>query len=69
MFCLFSLYFLFAAAKLHKKLELANILSKKIAKNLLFVIIIRKNEYFAYIYALFGVILMPSVDTFSSDNR
>lgn len=50
-------------------MELANILSKKIAKNLLFVIYIKKNEYFTNIYAFFIAIVIPSVVTFSSDNR
>ena len=50
-------------------MELANILSKKIAKNLLFVIYIKENEYFTNIYAFFIVIVIPSVVTFSSDNR
>lgn len=50
-------------------MELANILSKKLAKNLLFVIYIKKNEYFTNIYAFFIVIVIPSVVTFSSDNR
>lgn len=69
MFVFFLSVSYFSTAKLHKKLELANILSKKIAKNLLFVIYIKKNEYFTNIYAFFIAIVIPSVVTFSSDNR